>query len=342
MSRGTTESAAFRIAEHAATHGIKDIDVVLHGGEPLLAGPTFIEYAANTLRAALHDCNSVRISVQTNGLLLDAGYLELLARLDIKVGLSMDGSQAAHDRHRRKHDGTATFGRVAEAASLLAGYPHLFSGLLSVIDLDSDPVRAYESLVEFAPPVIDFLLPHGNWSAPPPAGPTGTAHPYGSWLGAVFDRWYQAPRMETSIRLFTEIMNLLLGGSSGTAGIGISPVSVIVVESDGDITGSDTEQAAAPASAATGRNVVSDSFDSVLFTPGTAARQAGLSALCAQCRECPVAHVCGGGLYAHRYRADSRFDNPSVYCHDLYHLITHIRARLVADLGHLIGDRVPR
>ncbi len=30
---------AEKIAEHAVEHGLKRVDVVLHGGEPLLAGP---------------------------------------------------------------------------------------------------------------------------------------------------------------------------------------------------------------------------------------------------------------------------------------------------------------
>jgi uncharacterized protein len=225
---------------------------------------------------------------------------------------------------------------VAAAAERLAGYPGLFSGFLSVIDLGSDPVGAYESLLGFAPPTIDFLLPHGNWSAPPPGRPVDDAtHPYGSWLSAVFDRWYQAPHKETSVRLFAEIMNLLLGGASATERIGISPVAVVVVESDGDITRSDTVQAVHPTAARTAKKVATDPFDSVLREPATAATQGGLLALAAQCQACPVGRVCGGGLYAHRYRAGDGFSNPSVYCSDLYHLITHIRACMLADLRQL-------
>jgi uncharacterized protein len=41
-----------------------------------------------------------------------------------------------------------------------------------------------------------------------------------------------------------------------------------------------------------------------------------------------VVTSCGGGLYAHRYRSATGFDNPSVYCADLEKIITHIRADL--------------
>jgi hypothetical protein len=38
-----------------------------------------------------------------------------------------------------------------------------------------------------------------------------------------------------------------------------------------------------------------------------------------------VVTSCGGGLYAHRYKTGSGFDNPSVYCADLLKIITHVQ-----------------
>jgi uncharacterized protein len=264
--------------------------------------------------------------------LLNEEYLELLERLDVKIGLSLDGAIEMHDRHRRLPNGRGSHALSAAAASRLAGYPQLFSGFLSVIDLRNDPVRAYESLLVFSPPVIDFLLPMGNWSTPPPGrSAQGTATPYGDWLIQVFDRWYRAPKKETSIRLFEEIINLLLGGFSRTEQVGLSPITFVVIESDGEIERSDLLKAAYSAAGATGLNVAENSFDSMLIT-GTDARRQRLQELAAQCLACPVRHICGGGLYAHRYRAENGFDNPSVYCLDLYHLITHIRSQVVADL----------
>ncbi len=331
MSRATIDSAAFRIAEHAGAHGVHDLDVVLHGGEPLLAGPETITYAVRAVHEALGDDTRADVSVQTNGLLLDRRFLDLFAGLDVTVGLSLDGDQSVHDRHRRHRDGSGSYEQVAAAATRLAGYPGLFSGFLSVIDVRSDPVTAYESLLEFSPPMIDFLLPHANWSSPPP----GAAQPYGDWLVRVFDRWYQAPRRETRIRLFEEILNLLLGGSSASEQIGTSPVAVIVIETDGEIERSDMLKAAYAGAGSTGRNVATAALDEVLLTAHAAAPSPAAAGLAPRCRACPVVSVCGGGLHAHRYRAGHGFDNPSVYCPALYHLITHIRARITADLSRL-------
>jgi uncharacterized protein len=339
MSKATIDQVASRIAEHAASYDAPEVDIVLHGGEPLLAGSVTIEYAINAIRAALDGGRRANISVQTNGLLLDERFLDLFDRLDVKIGLSLDGDIDMNDRHRKRPDGGGSYAMTAAAAVRLADHPRLFSGFLSVIDLHNDPLRAYESLLEFSPPVIDFLLPHGNWSAPPPGrSALDTSTPYGDWLIRVFDRWYQAAEKETSVRLFEEIMNLVLGGSSCTEQVGLSPVAVVVVESDGDIERSDLLKAAYPAAGATGLNVASDPFDSLLRSPGAATAQPVSSPLAEQCQACPIGHICGGGLHAHRYRAGSGFDNPSVYCLDLYRLITHIRGRIVADLRASPGD----
>ncbi len=75
---------------------------------------------------------------------------------------------------------------------------------------------------------------------------------------------------------------------------------------------------------ATGLNVFDHSLDVVAQHPGITARQKGLAGLCRTCQECPVVTSCGGGLYAHRYRSETGFANPSVYCADLLKLITHI------------------
>src|ERR1035438_7408639 len=82
----------------------------------------------------------------------------------------------------------------------------------------------------------------------------------------------------------------------------------------------------------TGLHVDRNRLDEALSLPGVAARQFGERGLCATCRACPIRQVCGGGLYAHRYRAGTGFANPSVYCADLIRLISHIHDTMRADI----------
>jgi uncharacterized protein len=336
MTRAIIDQIAHRIAEHTRTNRLTDIEVILHGGEPLLAGPDLIRYAVTAVRSAAGPAVSVNVHVQTNAVLLDAEFLRLFDELDVRVGVSLDGDEAGHDLHRRHADGRGSHAEVHAGLRRLTAPAHrrLFGGLLTTVDLRNDPVATYEALLEFAPPAVDFLLPHGNWDTTPPGRtPSDPATPYGDWLVAVFDRWYGVPVRETRVRLFGEIIRLLLGGASRTESVGLSPVAMAVVETDGSIEQVDTLKSAYEGAAATGSHVTRDSFATVLLLPSIAARQIGGRALSARCGACEIQRICGGGLYAHRYRTGSGFANPSVYCDDLLRLIAHIRTVVARDLG---------
>jgi uncharacterized protein len=338
MSLVTVEAAAARIAEHASAHELPSVEVTLHGGEPLLAGAEFITTAVSALRRAIEPVARADIQIQTNGVRLSEGILDLFKRLRVRVGVSVDGYAAAHDRHRRFAQGGGSYQAVAAAVRRLASpaYRDLFGGLLCVVDVANDPVATYDAMAGFAPPRLDFLLPHGNWTAPPPGrAPDSAATPYADWLIAVFDRWYGTEAGAPHVRLFAEIMHAMLGGAAATEAIGLSPAAVAVIETDGSIEQSDSLKSAYPGAPYTGAHVVADSLDSLLRTPGFAVRQLGMAGLCDECRKCPVVRVCGSGNYAHRYRAGRGMLNPSVYCLDLFKLIWHVRGVMESDIRGL-------
>jgi uncharacterized protein len=337
MARPTVDAVAERIAEHARANGLPKVQLILHGGEPLLAGVDHIRYVVHTMRSAAEPDVEVGFHVQTNGVLLDSVFLELFEELDITVGVSLDGDEEGHDLHRRRADGQGSYRAVRAGLEALTAprFRHLFGGLLSTIDLRNDPVTTYEALLPFEPPGIDFLLPHGNWDEPPPGRlPDGTT-PYGDWLIAVFDRWYGAKVRETRIRLFSEIIRLMFGRPSHSESVGLSPVAVVVVETNGRIEQVDTLKSAFEGATGTTLHVARDSFNAALLLPSIAARQIGSRALAEECLACQVRRICGGGLYPHRYRSGSGFANPSVFCHDLLRLITHIHGVVSSDVAAL-------
>src|SRR6266568_3484117 len=205
MSPAVTGMVAKRIDEHAKEHDLPSVDVILHGGEPLLTGTAWLTELTGLLRAQVSA--RVNITVQTNGTLLRRPMLETLKDLGIRVGVSLDGDAEAIGRHRRYANGRSSFDAVAAGLDLLrsAEFHDCYSGILCTVDVANEPVSTYEALLEFNPPAIDLLLPHANWSSPP----LGTG--YGQWLIGVFDRWYAAPRQETRIRLFSDLIQLILG-----------------------------------------------------------------------------------------------------------------------------------
>jgi uncharacterized protein len=337
MSRRIVQATVTRIAEHVRDHGLRHVRVILHGGEPLLAGPAFITALAAQLRGSLPPGTTADLIVQTNGTLLDEAMLEVALSAGIRVGVSLDGGRAATDRYRRYRGGASSHDIVTRALGLLQQdrYRSVYNGLLCVVSLQNDPVETYDALLSHSPPMIDFLLPHGTWSSPPPGRSPDAATPYADWLLEVFSRWVAVPRPETSIRLFEAIMRQILGAPSRTEVIGLGPADSIVIETDGAIRQSDALSAAYENAAATGLDVTRHPLDAALDHPITVARQIGLAGLSASCRACRVRDLCGGGFFPHRYRAGDGFRNPSVYCADLLRLITVIREYVAAEVARL-------
>jgi uncharacterized protein len=317
---------AERIAAHAGRHGLAAISVVLHGGEPLLAGHDGIAATLAAIRAAVPPATRVRFGLQTNGILLDGRFLEIFHEYGVRVGVSLDGGRDANDRHRVYANGHGSFERTAAGLRLLAEPEHrdIYSGLLCTVDVRNNPVHVYDDLLTFDPPAIDLLLPHGNWTTPPPR-PAGAVS-YAEWLIAVFDAWYGAPVARTRIRLFESMLMRLLGGRSTTEAIGGDQPGVVVIETDGSYEQTDSLKTTVDGGAATGLSVRTHSLDDVM------AYLDAPEPLADACRSCPVRRVCGGGLRAHRFRNGS-FAHPSAYCDDLYAVIRHIERRVTADLA---------
>jgi uncharacterized protein len=339
MNPRTVAQAAHRIGEHVAAHDVTTVNVVFHGGEALLIGKDAIADAASAIRRAVPPATDLSFRLQTNGILLDIDVLDTLLEHDIMVGVSLDGDRNAQDRHRRYANGRGSHAAVVRGLQRLCQEPYrrLFSHLYCTVDVANDPIKTYEALLEFEPPMVDFLLPHGTWAAPPPHRiPGSSSTPYADWLIAIFDRWYGAPRQETSVRYFQSIISMLLGGHSRVEAIGLEPCVLVVVDTDGSIQQVDSLKASFDGAPETGLNVFDHPFDLALEHPAIAARQVGAAALCDTCQRCPVRNVCGGGYYVHRYRAGSGFRNPSVYCPDLLSLISHIHHRVLTDLEHLV------
>ncbi|MYR92124.1 MULTISPECIES: radical SAM/SPASM protein FxsBH, inactivated beta-hydroxylase extension form [unclassified Streptomyces] len=330
ISDHVVSRTAQRLAEHARTHALPSVTVILHGGEPLLAGPARLRLVCEEFTSALAGIAELDLRIHTNGLQLSPRYLDLFDEFDVKVGISLDGDRAANDRHRRYADGRSSHPLVLKAVELLRQerYRHLDLGLLCTIDIANDPVAVLDALTELDPPLIDFLLPHATWDEPPPR-PDGSPTAYAEWLLTVFDRWQEQGR-PVPVRLFSSVLSTLSGGPSLTESLGLAPTDLVVVETDGQLEQVDSLKSAYEGAAATGFDVFTHTFDEVAAHPGVRARQLGLAGVSETCRRCPVVRSCGGGLYTHRYRSPDGFDNPSVYCADLAALIRGIEGRTAA------------
>ncbi|WP_261994209.1 radical SAM/SPASM protein FxsBH, inactivated beta-hydroxylase extension form [Streptomyces sp. t39] len=326
IAEETVRQVARRLAEYAHEQRLPSVSVILHGGEPLLAGPDRLRSICAELTGALAPVTRLDLHIHTNGVRLNRAHLTVFEEFGVKVGLSLDGDRAANDRHRLDHRGRSSFDRVRRGIELLRlpPYRHLFQGLLCTVDVANDPVVVHDALTALEPPLVDYLLPHATWDVPPPPGRAGVSTPYADWLLRIFDRWDEQGR-PVPVRTFDSILSTLRGGPPLAEALGLPPGGIAVVETDGTITRSDSLKIVYDGAPATGYDVFRHSLGE--FAEGTEV-PSGPGALSETCRRCRVLADCGGGLYAHRYRSGRGFGNPSVYCTDLRALIEGIAERI--------------
>lgn len=347
METSTLMYAAEQINRHSYTHGQKEVSVIFHGGEPLLArksDPDFFDRAVRILNGTVDPEAGTKLnfSMQTNGTLLTPEVLDEFLKLGISVGVSIDGYQAAHDRHRIYPNGKGSFDDVKRGIDLLhrPEYDAICGGVLCVIDLRNDPVQLYETLSELSPKSVGLLLPLGNWSLRPTGYETDAdmqTAKYADWLWPIFERWYKRPTPR--IGLFAEIVQRLIGKGGNSEYFGTSEPGNIVIETNGEIQQVDSLKSTYMDASKTGRTIQENLLDEVLYSdPLTKHRQLGAAALSEDCQRCSLLNICGGSYLPFRYKAGSEgngFKNPAVYCNDMKQLIGSIASRMQADFERL-------
>lgn len=338
MSVAVAGSAGGRIGEHAVAHDLSEVHVILHGGEPLLAGPRHMTALLDALRAGIPPDTRIHFELQTNGTLITEEWLDLFEKYRMAVGVSLDGPRTANDLHRLTRSSRSSAASAVRGIELLRSRPHLFAGLLAVVDLANDPADVHDYLASFEPPVIDFNLPHATHDEPPHRNDPGLPE-YGIWMSRVYDTWLAESGNRHSVRMLEDIVALSSGVRSSVESLGLAPAASIVIESDGSIEDVDTLRSVEEGASRLDADVYRHSFDMVRHHPKLAHRGLGKAALAEVCQVCPLLEVCGGGYLPHRFSTAGGYRHPSVYCADLKHLIRHVHGSLREHGWHLGQDR---
>lgn len=335
MKPDIARAAASKIRNHADKHGVESVGISFHGGEPLLRGVEPVRRLFDVISHELRDLQA-EYSLQTNATLVTEEIATELAAMGLRVGVSLDGDEEGN-HHRLDRAGRSSYARTVRGAKTLARHDGLLQGALAVIDVSSDPVRTYRAIADCGFRSVDFLFPHGTWELLPPGKsandrtPTAPA-PYAEWLLQIYRVWAD-DRHRPRIRIFDDVIHLLLGGQQSFETLGISPARLAVVEADGGLELVDHVGVTYEGAAETGMNVLTHEVDDLLRHPGVTSRQIGKAGLPKQCLDCRMVDTCGGGLITHRFDEANGFLNPTVYCSDLFALVDAIDRDLKARIG---------
>jgi len=320
--------AVERIFQHCLRSRQPTLSVVFHGGEPCLAGSTRFSEWCSYIEQRLGGLTRLRFSLQTNGTLLDKGWIDVLCRHQVSVGLSSDGPKELHDVFRVDHKGHGSYDLVKRGIDLLKGTPIPLE-ILSVIQLGADGLRIHHHFLDLGVRRINYLFPDFSHDTIAPVLQTFGPTPCSDFLIPIFEDWWRNDTLDTKIGIFWNIARLILGGPSHTDVLGNQPFRFIFIEADGAIEGLDVLRVCSNGMAKMGLNVLSNDFSDLrnISDLHQASIFEGMD-MPSACHQCPEATTCSGGYLPHRYSSVHGFDMPSVWCADILRLFTHIRERL--------------
>lgn len=93
----------------ALTLASSALNVIFHGGEPLLRFRVIKEVVAHAENVAHELGKVVSFTIQTNASIFNDEIVDFLLEHKVTVGISLDGDQEAHDLHRVMKNGSGTY-----------------------------------------------------------------------------------------------------------------------------------------------------------------------------------------------------------------------------------------
>ncbi len=336
MSADVLHQLLLRIEQRVASYSLVDFPIVLHGGEPLLWGrENFHRFAEACEAISSRTGCEIPIAVTTNGVLIDDEWLTCFEACNISVAISLDGPAHIHDSHRRTFQGTGTHAAVERAARMLVSRD-ICASALAVCNPSYPPKQYVEFFAHCGIANYDIMIPDATVDEKPPS--------IASFYNGLFDLWLEANRSKptVNIRIISDMITALLGNNSPTEGVGYQPVELCTIMTDGSVEAHDVLRIAGDGFTQTTLNIFEHAIDEVRNEQRwKAARDASIN-LCEKCRQCKFMNACDGGYLPHRFSRQNGYDNPSVYCDDLYAMFENMQS---VPEGHLYvskpgGERV--
>jgi uncharacterized protein len=332
VPRQVIEDLGAFTARAARDQQLDAIQLIFHGGEPLLMSkPRFAEMC-DTLRR-YETGFRFNFGLQTNGVLVDDGWIELFERYQVSAGVSLDGPPAVNDLHRLDLKGRSSYDRTVaglrrmQEASSQGRIP--YPGLLSVINPFADGGATYRHFAhDLGITRMSFLTPDYTWDS---AVGEPVVRGVERFLLASLRGWLADKNPKIRVRVFSELLAAMMDPHAMelVQTYRDDYRNIISVSSNGDLGPEDTLRTLDPRFASMGLNVAKNDLSDLTESDAWRAQADAATIRPDACKECGWWKICKAGRPINRFSKDRGFSNHSIYCAGLKDTYAELGAFLV-------------
>ena len=335
IAADTIDALIQSIRELATSRPVSAVEIIFHGGEPLMIRKSSLSDVCARLRSEIEPVVPLNFLLQTNATLIDDEWIEVFSRWKISVHVSLDGTPEYNDQHRIDAHGRGSSTQVevgiahlmrAAAAGAIAR-----PSVLAVVNPAYDYHRIYAYFRELGFDTMSFLIPDEHHDS-------GVTEEFSAGIGtalcAIFDAYAAEDNpSRVSVRQISEALQPFqrMKATQNRGAPRTAPPAYMQV-----------------AVSSAGRLSISDEFTHTLWRrmlPKPHLSQTTLwdflnsapvqmlesarNEIPATCHDCRFAACCRGGALPNRYSEQTFFHKRSVYCTGLYHFYEHVVAYLL-------------
>ena len=310
MSEETAEviiQRAFESAKHQVTFAFQ-------GGEPTLAGLDFFRNWVQLTNQYNTKKLPISFAMQTNGIVIDQEWARFFRQNRFLVGISLDGPKEIHDHYRILADGKGSYKRVMQAITWLKREQVDFN-ILSVVNqtVAKHPTKVYNFFKKQGFQYLQFIPCLDDLGQAQGTNPLSvTSERYGQFLVQLFELWYRDWKAgePVSIRMFDNILQILLTGQPESCDMNGHCTVNAVVEADGSVYPCDF-YVTDPWKLG---NLYESSLEELTKVPQAAAFVQESLHTDPTCETCPHYRVCRGGCKRHKEPKINGHYQANIFC----------------------------
>ncbi|HIF1043753.1 TPA: SPASM domain-containing protein [Enterococcus faecium] len=270
-----------------------ELTLAFQGGEPTMAGISYFENITDFV-AQQNKQVHVNYAIQTNGVIINDQWCKFLKKHNFLVGLSIDGHPLYHDLNRIDSRGKGTFYRVLETKKLFDHYAIDYN-ILCVLTrpLADEGEKIFHFLKEKRIDYVQFIPCLEDLDAKGKNSYPLTPRGFASFYHKIFQLWLDELRTGRyiSIKLFDDLINLLVRQQVTACGILGNCQVQYVIEADGSVYPCDFYVLDEYRIGYIQENTLRELFEQDVSRKFICERPVTPK----KCQSCPFQQMCGGG-----------------------------------------------